>query len=200
MKILASFIFLLQRLLLGVGNRFLLFFYRKLLLDCGKHVKFSPLQSTMTYCNISVGNDVYIGPHAYFLASDSRIFIGNKILFGPRVTIIGGDHRISDSGSFIYDLHEKQPGDDLDVRIEDDVWVGCNATILKGVTLGRGSVVAAGAVVTRNTPPYSIVGGVPARVLKFRFSVDEIIKHELACYSPERRLSMVILTHDRKQS
>ena len=62
--------------------------------------------------------------------------------------------------------------------IEDGCWIGANVTILKGVTIGRGSVVAAGAVVTRSCPPYSIVGGVPARVIKPRFTAEEIEEHE----------------------
>lgn len=62
--------------------------------------------------------------------------------------------------------------------IESDVWIGCNVTILKGVTIGRGSVIAAGAVVAKSCPPYSIVGGVPAKVIKERFTEEEIRKHE----------------------
>ena len=62
---------------------------------------------------------------------------------------------------------------------EGDNWIGMNATILKGVTIGRGCIVAAGAVVCKSTPPYSIVGGVPARVMKMRFSPEEIETHEL---------------------
>lgn len=62
-----------------------------------------------------------------------------------------------------------------DIIIGDDVWIGQNAVILSGVTIGQGAVVAAGAVVSKDVPPYAIVGGVPAKVLKFRFS-DEICK------------------------
>ena len=58
---------------------------------------------------------------------------------------------------------------DQPVVIEEEVWCGANVTILKGVTIGRGSVVAAGAVVTKSCPPYSIIGGVPAKVLRKRF-------------------------------
>ena len=64
------------------------------------------------------------------------------------------------------------------VVIEDDVWCGANVTILKGVTIGHGSVVAAGAVVTKSFPPYSIIGGIPAKLLKMRFTEEEIKEHE----------------------
>ena len=70
------------------------------------------------------------------------------------------------------------PNQDAPVVIEDDVWCGANVTILKGVTIGRGSVVAAGAIVTKSFPPYSIIGGVPAKLIKMRFSPEEIERHE----------------------
>ena len=74
-----------------------------------------------------------------------------------------------------------------DVIVEEDVWMGFNVTLLSGVTIGRGSTIAAGAVVTKSTPPYSINGGVPARFIKFYWSIDQIIEHERACYSENDR-------------
>ena len=61
-----------------------------------------------------------------------------------------------------------------DIIIADDVWVGAGAIILSGVHIGQGAVVAAGAVITKDVPPYAIVGGVPAKVIKYRFSDDLI--------------------------
>lgn len=126
------------------------------------------------YKNISVGHDVYIGPGANF-GGDS-IFIGNKVLFGPNVSIHGGDHSYTTVGKYIFDCTEG--GLAAEVIIEDDVWIGSGVIILKGVKIGRGSIVAAGAVVTKSINPYSIVAGVPAAFVKMRFTPEQIIQHE----------------------
>ncbi len=76
---------------------------------------------------------------------------------------------------------------DLDVVVEEDVWIGCNVTILSGVTIGRGSTVAAGAVVSKSMPPYCICGGVPAKFIKFYWTIDEILEHESQLYTEEER-------------
>ena len=73
---------------------------------------------------------------------------------------------------------EKLDNNDAPVIIGDEVWCGANVTILKGVKLGRGCVVAAGAVVTKSFPPYSIIGGCPAKLIRMRFSPQQIIEHE----------------------
>jgi acetyltransferase-like isoleucine patch superfamily enzyme len=62
--------------------------------------------------------------------------------------------------------------------VEDDVWIGHGAIIVAGVTIGTGSIVAAGSVVTRDVPPFSIVGGNPARVIKMRFSQEDLVEHK----------------------
>jgi acetyltransferase-like isoleucine patch superfamily enzyme len=99
-------------------------------------------------------------------------------MFGPQVGIIAGNHNTSEIGSYMFDVQIKRLGDDQPVVIEDDVWIGFRAIILKGVTVGRGSIVAAGAVVISDVPRYSIVGGVPARVIRMRWTEQEIIEHE----------------------
>jgi acetyltransferase-like isoleucine patch superfamily enzyme len=154
----------------------------------GTNLRFDP-DGVYTFDTIDIGNDVYIGPAPVFIAVESKIIIGNKVLFGPRVSIVGGNHNTHVVGKFMFDVKEKAPEDDKNVVIEDDVWVGLGAVILKGVRLGRGSIVAAGAVVTKSVPSYAIVAGMPGRVIDHRFSKEAIMLHESKLYPPEQRLS-----------
>lgn len=151
-----------------------LYYYR--FSKIGKRVIFDPF-SDFTYHTIEMGNDVYIGPNAKFISPESVIKIGNKVMFGPEVMLLGGDHNTSILGSYMIDISEKLPENDLPIVIEDDVWVGARAIILKGVTLHTGCIIAAGALVTKDVPPYTIYGGVPARFLKNRFSENDIKIH-----------------------
>jgi acetyltransferase-like isoleucine patch superfamily enzyme len=181
------------------SNKLLCCFLRPLFRECGKNVRFDA-SGYYSFHSISIGDDVFIGNGAHFSAAISEIRIGNKVMFGPNVTIRGGNHNTSVSGVYMADVKTKRPEDDQPVVIEDDVWIGCNATILKGVTLGRGSVIAAGAVVTRSVPPYAVAGGVPAKILKFRWSVEESMEHERELYPESQRLSIEQLNSGRQNS
>ena len=162
-----------------IWDKFLCLFYKRAMKYCGKDVYLRPSQSDFKGLhNLSIGDNTSIPKGSVFYCTEAPLTIGKKVVFGPRPTIITGDHRIDVVGRYILDNVEKLPENDAPVVIEDDVWCGANVTILKGVTIGRGSVIAAGAVVTRSIPPYSIAGGVPAKVLKQRFTPDEIEKHE----------------------
>ena len=77
-----------------------------------------------------------------------------------------------------------------DVIVEEDARIGANVTILCGVTIGRGCIIGAGTVVRKSTPPYSIVIGNPAKVIKFVFSPEDIIEHELRLYPETERCSL----------
>jgi acetyltransferase-like isoleucine patch superfamily enzyme len=106
------------------------------------------------------------------MTSEAQIRIGSGVIFGPQVAIITGNHNIGVQGKRMFDIREKRPCDDEDVTIEDDVWIGFRATILKGVTVGTGAVIAAGAVVTHDVPSYHVVAGVPAKTICRRFEVS----------------------------
>ncbi|HRB72288.1 MAG: acetyltransferase [Flavobacterium sp.] len=154
-------------------------FKRKLFASCGKNVIIAK-GGMFTYKNISFGDNVYIGGKAMFMCTLAKIKFGNNIMLGPGVSIITGGHRIDIVGRYMIDItnKEKRPEDDRDVIVQDDVWIGANVTILRGVTIGEGSVVAAGSVVTKDVKPYSIVGGAPAKMIKMRFTEEEIVKHK----------------------
>lgn len=157
---------------------------------CGKNVHIRPTSSDFKgLWNLSVGDDTSIPKGSVFYCTIAPLIIGKKVIFGPRPTIITGDHRIDVIGKYIIDSDKKLLQNDVSVIVEDDVWTGANITILKGVTIGRGSIIAAGAVVNKSCPPYSIIGGVPAKILKFRFTIDEVIEHERILYAEEERFT-----------
>lgn len=140
------------------------------------------------YKNVSIGNRTYIGPRASLSATNAKIIFKGHTSVGEDLSIHTGNHaRII--GMYHNDITEanKPLGYDKDVVIEEDVWIGSRVTILMDVTVGRGSTIAAGAVVSKDVPPYSIVGGVPAKFIKFQWSINEILEHESKIYPENDR-------------
>jgi acetyltransferase-like isoleucine patch superfamily enzyme len=114
---------------------------------------------------LEIGDRVSLNSNVYLNAcSAGTILIGNDVLIGPNAVLRASDHRFDDPTQPIR-LQGHSGGA---IVIEDDVWLGANVTVVGGVRIGRGAVVAAGAVVTRDVPPLAIVGGVPARVIRMR--------------------------------
>jgi len=173
-----------------------MYWFYPLFKSYGKMFRYDPT-GIYDFENISVGDYVDLGTRSFIKSPKAKVTIGNKVLFGPDVVIIGGDHNTSVMGRFMRDVVDTLPENDLDVTIEDDVWIGARAIILKGVVIGRGAVVGAGSIVTKSVPPYAIVAGVPARVIKFRWDVDSILRHEELLYPPERRFSREMLEKQR---
>ena len=118
---------------------------------------------------IRIGNHVTLNEWVY-LSGFGGLHIGNHVRIGHRTSIITSDHRHD-----AMDLPVHRQGLIAgEVIIDDDVWIGCNVTVLKGVTIGRGAIVAAGSVVTRSVPSCAIVAGVPARQIGGRGTAEEI--------------------------
>lgn len=106
----------------------------------------------------------------------SDITIGNKVAIADNVSFLNSDdHNYRTVGKTIWDSGR---GDKYEIKVDGDVWIGNGAIILSPAVIGRGAIVAAGSVVTRNVPPYSIVGGCPAKLIKMRFTIEEIKEHE----------------------
>lgn len=134
--------------------------------------------------NIIADEPMSIGPNSTIYTTRAKLIIKSHFIAGPNLTIITGDHHYM-VGKFIDQVkdEDKLPENDQDIVIEEDVWCGANVTIMEGVTIGRGSIVAAGAVVTKSCSPYSIIGGVPAKFIKKKFTEEQIREHERILYS-----------------
>jgi acetyltransferase-like isoleucine patch superfamily enzyme len=102
--------------------------------------------------------------------------IGNKVMIAANVAFLNSDdHRFDVVGKAMWDSGR---GDKYKIVVEDDVWLGHGAIILTPATIGQGSIVAAGSVVRGDVPRYAIVGGVPAKVLRMRFTEEQVVQHE----------------------
>ena len=152
---------------------------KQALASCGKGVHIAEGCDIKGIENITVGTGSSIGRGAVLWTTRAEIIIGQKVMFGPNVTIITGNHRTDMVGKYMADVtaQEKKPEDDATVVICDDVWIGANATVLKGVTIAEGCVISAGAVLTKSTEPYGIYAGVPAVRIRDRFTQEELNAH-----------------------
>jgi acetyltransferase-like isoleucine patch superfamily enzyme len=131
---------------------------------------------------LTIGRSVVIGNYCWLAANGS---IGDGVLISSHVGIVGRyDHDSSALGVYISEapwIYDPSIASDTPrnrITIEDDVWIGFNATLLSGVTVGRGAIIAAGAVVVKDVEPYAVVAGAPARTVSMRLTPEQQQVHE----------------------
>lgn len=130
-----------------------------------ENVRIHPSSSLRCGENITIGKNSHINKDCVVWASkNSKIDIGNDVLMGPGVKMFSSNHSIKLTGMPM----NTQPSIEKDIKIGDDVWIGSNSTILAGVNIEEGAVVAAGSVVSKNVERFTIVGGNPAKTIKVR--------------------------------
>lgn len=143
---------------LGLVSRYCL--TKSLAKGVGENVSIQPGAYIFNVQSLTVGNNVSIHPMCYIEAYGG-IEIGNDVSIAHCVTIMSVNHGYKDLTIPIKD----QPLDPRPVCVKDNVWIGSHVVVLGGVTVGEGAVIAAGAIVTKDVPPYSVVAGVPAKVI-----------------------------------
>lgn len=120
-----------------------------------------------------ISKDLIAGPYSFInlrCVIENNVVIGKYTMLAPEVVILGSDHIYNRPGMPIIFSERHQVKDTI---IEDDVWIGYRVIIKAGVHIGRGAIIAAGSVVTKDVAPFSIVGGNPAKEIKKRFSTEE---------------------------
>lgn len=114
---------------------------------------------------LQIGDNVGIGQGSTFIAGGG-IIIGNNVMIANYVGILSNDHEYKDLTIPMKDQGMKK--EKTPIIIDDDVWLGYGAIVLKGVKIGKGAIIGAGSVVTRDVPPFAIAVGNPAKVVKYR--------------------------------
>lgn len=136
-------------------------YLRPIMLRVGRNVNIQPLVRLEGFHNISIGDNSGIGRNSH-LSALSKISIGDNVMIGEDLIIKTANHTISASVEMI-----KLPMISKPVKIGNNVWIGARVIILSGVSIGDNVVVAAGAVVTKSFPSNCVIGGVPARIIKY---------------------------------
>jgi acetyltransferase-like isoleucine patch superfamily enzyme len=140
----------------------------------GNNVWISPFGTYLNKKMIFVRDNVYIGKGA-FLSAKHGLIVGNGVTIGPELMVMAGDHSFDIVGKRIHEM--TSGGENRQIVIEDDVWVGARVTLLKGARICEGAIVGAGSVVTKEVPPYTIVAGNPAIRIGFRYTKSGLQQH-----------------------
>jgi maltose O-acetyltransferase len=138
--------------------------YRLVLGKIGKGSRIGARFTCYEGKNIQIGANAFISHDVDIIAKNKKITIGDDCMISQCVFITSNEHGMTKNGKLMRLQKELQE----EVIIESDVWIGAKAIILPGVHIGKSAVIGAGAVVTKNVPAYAVVGGVPAKIIKYR--------------------------------
>lgn len=143
----------------------------------------------ITKKNVYLYEYTHIGRNADIIATKGKFIMKKYSRAASGLSVVCQNHNMFEVGSYPFDKNWNKGEIAKDVIVEDGVWIGTRVTLCPGTHIGRGCIVAAGAVCTGEYPPYTIIGGVPAKVIKYRFNLEEQIEHEKIILPEAERLS-----------
>lgn len=153
------------------------------------------LPSIINKANVYLYEGTNIGEYSNIMANKGRFIMKKNSISGPGLTVICQNHNMYDVGSFPGDENWASGEIASDVIVDEGVWIGANVTLCPGTHIQRGCVIAAGSVCAGkfSPPPYTIVGGNPAKVIKYRFTLEQQIAHENLLYNEDERIDKELL-------
>lgn len=146
--------------------------------------------SQLVPSNMYLDDYVLIQDGNNFISNTGKLIVKRYSVISSGCIIVPGTHKLKVGVPF-YLAAQNHIGDiDYDIIIDEDCWIGAGSILLPNIHIGRGTVVGAGSVVTKDTPPYSVVAGVPARVIGVKFDLQSCIEHEKCLYTSAERLDV----------
>lgn len=181
-------------------------FYQRLSAMKSMMREYLPLKSELGGCGVNAILEYPVRfehPQSVFLEENVKIRSGCRIINSPTEKVIVKKYStIAACCTIITNTHKSVAtvpaillgashisDKSTNIIIEEDVWIGAGVTLLPGAHLCRGCIVGAGAIVSKNVPPYAVVVGAPARIILKKFELDDILKHETSLYSENERMS-----------
>lgn len=143
--------------------------------------------------NMYLDDYVVIQNNINFISFKGRLIVKKYSVISSGCIIIPASHKLKVGIPFYASTIKHIADENKDIIIEEDCWIGAGAILLPGIKIGRGCVVGAGAVVTKDIPPYAVVVGIPARIIATKFCIDDIKTHERKIYKKEERLEENVL-------
>ena len=188
--------FIASRLMNSI-NRLRCLYYEKQFGYCSSTSFIGLPSTTGDFSKVYMYENSYILSGANFIIScygnEGKLIIKKNVAASHGLTVVTGNHKRT-IGRLIKDsIADYETDKNVDIIVDEDVWIGANVTLLPGCHIGRGADIGAGSVIRSVIPPYSIVAGNPAKVIGFNMTPEDIVEHEKLLYNEGERLPLVFL-------
>lgn len=144
--------------------------------------------SSLVPGNMYIDDWCIIQDKVNFISHKGKLIVKKYSVISSGCTIVPASHRLTVGIPFYLATTDHINDSEGDIIIDEDCWIGAECILLPNIHIGRGVVVGAGSVLTRDIPPYAVVAGVPAKIIAVKFTLEQILKHEMILYPPEERM------------
>lgn len=157
----------------------------------GKLGRYSVVKSNSSLVprNMYIDDWCIIQDRVNFISLNGKLIVKKYSVISSGCTVVPASHRLTVGVPFFLTTTDHINDSEGNIIIDEDCWIGAECILLPNIHIGRGVVVGAGSVVTKDVPPYAVVAGIPAKIIATKFTTDQILRHESILYPPEERMS-----------